>query len=271
MTKDFKRMRKDFDSRYVRPYGGCDKKDFTNQMINAAWDAGVGVYPLVWFGFDGGDQWKQRRDNIVNAIKSNPKGPYVVRGVVLGSEPLFDNVLPGDSMAKQIKSVSESLKPYTGSKPTDMQVTLSEMPYAFSVNSAAKSIFSALDIIQANVLPFFDQAASTASKADTNVKWNLDFLKKHGNGKKILFTQTGWPSNKDVWPGNNPNVVASVKQEKAYFDMLDQNACGFMKDAPQGGVGWFAHIWSDNDMPGWGILDYSGNPKFSFKPKTSCD
>lgn len=271
MTKSFKRMRTEFKSRYVRPYGSCDNDGFHDDMVNAAWEAGVGIYPLIWFGFDGGDQWKQRRDAIVKTIKTNPKAPYVVRGVVLGSEPLFDNVLPGDGMVKELKSLSSSLKPYTGDSSTDMQVTLSEMPYAYSINSAAKSIFSTVNVVQANVLPFFDQAASTGSAAKSNVQWNLDYLKQNGQGKKILFTQTGWPSNKDVWPGNNGGVVASVDQEKAYFDLLDQNACGFMKDAPNGGVGWFAHIYDDRSLSGWGVLDSNYKLKFSFSPRTSCD
>lgn len=271
MRKDFKQMRDKYKSRYVRPYGGCDKKGFYNDMVNAAWDSGVGIYPLIWFGFDGGDQWKQRRDDIVNTIKSNPKAPYVVRGVVLGSEPLFDHVLPGDGMVKELKSLSNSLKPHTGSGPSAMQVTISEMPYAFTIDSAAKSLFSTMDVIQANVLPFFDQAASTAAKSVTNVKWNLDYLKKNGQGKKIIFSQTGWPSNKDTWPGNNAGVVASVAQEKAYFEMLDQNACGFLKDAPEGGVGYFFAHWDESAAGGWGLLDNSGKPKFDYSPRTSCD
>lgn len=271
MTTAFKRMRSEFKSRYVRPYGGCDKSGFTNDMVNAAWEAGVGVYPLVWFGFDGGDQWKKRKNDIVQTIKSNPKAPYVVRGVVLGSEPLFDNVLPGNSMSEQLKDLTSALSPFTGSHDTAMQVTLSEMPYTFSTNAHAQSIFSSIDILQANVLPFFDAHATRGWAATPTLKWNLDYLKQHGQGKKILFTQTGWPSTKEVWPGNNAGVVASVEDEKAYFELLDKSSCGFMKDAPKGGVGWFAHIYDDSDLGGWGILDSNLKPKFHFSPRTSCD
>lgn len=38
-----------------------------------------------------------------------------------------------------------------------------------------------------------------------------------------LFTQTGWPSNADVWKPNSPNAVADIANEQAYFDLLNWN------------------------------------------------
>lgn len=90
-----------------------------------------------------------------------------------------------------------------------------------------------------------------------------------------MFTQTGWPSNKDIWcvfpqfvpcrvcfwrcglcssggalsshrPGNSASVVASVSSEQGYYDLLD-GKCSELKNK---GVGWFAHIWSDSQLGG---------------------
>jgi hypothetical protein len=70
-----------------------------------------------------------------------------------------------------------------------------------------------------------------------------------------------------VWKANSPNAVANVANEKAYFDLLDSRCADFKR---MNSIGWFAHLWSDNDLPGWGITDYNGNPKFAFNPKTTC-
>lgn len=54
-----------------------------------------------------------------------------------------------------------------------------------------------------------------------------------------------------------------------YFKLLDDN-CSYLKGVAGGGVGWFAHIYSDEQEPGYGIYDDDGNLKFPFAPKTSC-
>lgn len=51
--------------------------------------------------------------------------------------------------------------------------------------------------------------------------------------------------------------------------MLDQN-CAYFKSVPGGGVGWFAHIYSDAQEGGYGILDGNGKLKFAFSPQTHC-
>lgn len=55
---------------------------------------------------------------------------------------------------------------------------------------------------------------------------------------------------------------------QAYFDLLDSK-CPYFKNATNG-VGWFAHIYSDNQEPGYGIYGVDGELKFDFKPKYSC-
>lgn len=54
-----------------------------------------------------------------------------------------------------------------------------------------------------------------------------------------------------------------------YFVLLDQH-CEDFKAAPGGGVGWFAHIYSDYMEPGYGIYNTSGRRKFTFNPRTHC-
>jgi len=51
-----------------------------------------------------------------------------------------------------------------------------------------------------------------------------------------------------------------------YFNLLDEK-CSYFKSAQ---IGWFAHIYSDDQEPGYGIYGTNGALKFSFGPKTSC-
>ena len=51
--------------------------------------------------------------------------------------------------------------------------------------------------------------------------------------------------------------------------MLDQH-CEDFKGVPGGGVGWFAHIYSDEQEPGYGIYNSAGKKKFAFAPRTKC-
>ena len=44
---------------------------------------------------------------------------------------------------------------------------------------------------------------------------------------------------------------------QAYYTMLDSH-CQDLKNAPGGGVGWFAHIYSESQEPGYGVYDTNG-------------
>ncbi|KAJ7646423.1 hypothetical protein DFH06DRAFT_1332787 [Mycena polygramma] len=56
LKTDFVKIRNTFNGRYVRMYGFCSKSGLHNDVVTAAWDAGIGIHALIWFGFDGGDE-----------------------------------------------------------------------------------------------------------------------------------------------------------------------------------------------------------------------
>ena len=88
----------------------------------------------------------------------------------------------------------------------------------------------------------------------------------------LIVSQNGWPSTdkgiENIKP-TSPMAVASVASEQAYYQLLD-NRCEFFKYVVGGGVGWFAHIYSDSMEPGYGIYTASGTLKFPFAPRTNC-
>lgn len=66
-------MKSEFGARYVRLYGNCDASWHNDAWVAAAADAGLGVYGLVWFGWDNPNDWKWRMDALVKTITTNPK------------------------------------------------------------------------------------------------------------------------------------------------------------------------------------------------------
>ncbi|KAF9440594.1 glycoside hydrolase family 17 protein [Macrolepiota fuliginosa MF-IS2] len=264
LKRDFTDIKQRFRGRYVRIYGACDRKGFYDDVINAAWQTGIGIHALIWFGFNGGSAWKTRRDALVGTLYSNRLAKFVVRVVQFGSEPLFDGVLSPNDLAEQVRE----LKARIGS--LRIQVTVSDMAYSYQKSGEARSVMSAIDIIDVHMLPFFANDASTARNAWPIVQRDLNWFIQNGEGKKIYFSQNGWPSV--TYPGvepNSKNAVANVQNERDYYNLLDAH-CSYLKSVPGGGVGWFAHIYSDNQEPGYGIYDTRGNLKFPFSPRVTC-
>ncbi|KAF5393590.1 hypothetical protein D9757_000008 [Collybiopsis confluens] len=244
LTTDFKNIRKKFQGRYVRLYGACDNDGFYDDVIEAAWTAGIGVHALIWFGFNGDNKWMTRRDNLFNTLQSNPKAPFVTRVVQFGSEPLFDDVLSPQALANQVWSAKADLANLM------IPVTVSDMAYGYQERDGAPQVMNAIDFVDAHMLPFFSYEASTANNSWPLVLEDLDWFVNNANGKKIYLSENGWPST--TYPGvepNSPNAVADVQNEQDYYNLLDSQ-CSYFKNVRGGGVGWFAHLYSDNMEPG---------------------
>ncbi|KXN85317.1 hypothetical protein AN958_11417 [Leucoagaricus sp. SymC.cos] len=246
LVSEFKNIRNTFNSRYVRLYGVCDRTGFYDDIVEAAWQAGLGVHALIWFGFNGDDVWKGRRDVLLKALHSNPKAKWVTRVLQFGSEPLFDWAIDTEELVNQVRLAKKKLS------SVHIPVTVSEMAYGYQEHEAdgSQDVLDAIDSINIHMLPFFSQEASTAKKAWPIVLKDLQYFIDHGKGKKMYFDENGWPSvtSEGVQP-NSPDAVADVPNERDYYKLLDSH-CTDLKEVVGGGVGWFAHIYSDNQEPG---------------------
>ena len=138
----------------------CPQRSITSphsdDIVDAAWNNGLGVHALIWFGFDHNNIWKTRRDTLFASLLSNPKAKYVTRVLQFGSEPLFDQVLdPVSLLAEQVELAKEKLA------PLGIPVTVSEMAWGYQSYDDATDVMEAIDMIDAHMLPFFSQSAST--------------------------------------------------------------------------------------------------------------
>ncbi|KAL1682820.1 glycoside hydrolase superfamily [Schizophyllum commune] len=252
LTREFKDIRTRFNGRYVRLYGACDRENFYDDVVEAAWEANVGVHALVWFGFDGTDEWKGRRDAVFNTIQNNPKARFVTRVLQFGSEPLYDWVLTPEQLATQVNKAKKVLN------PLGVNVTISEMAYGYQEHDNAKPVMDAIDLIDAHMLPFFAQDTSTANKSWPLVIRDINWFLENGQGKKMYLSENGWPSetSEGVQP-NSPDAVADVQNEQDYFALLDRR-CPYFKRMS---IGWFAHIYAEYMEPGYGVYGLKDGEK----------
>ena len=176
---------------------------------------------------------------------------------------MFDHVLSVNELASQVKSAKQNLA------SLGILVTVSEMAYGFQSNGGAQAVLDAVDFVALHMLPFFSSQATTAVASWGFVQNDLKWINSKANGKKVIFTQNGWPSMESgSTRSSSSNAVSSVQQEQAYFDLLNSK-CSDLKSNQGGGVAWFAHLYSEEQGAGYGILE-NGVPKFPFSPKTSC-
>lgn len=187
--------------------------------------------------------------------------------VALFSEPLYDWALPIPQFSAEIVRAQTLLANQS------IDVTFSELAYGFQSRQADGSLdlLKLISPVDIHILPYFAQDASTGDQAWKNVMNDENWFIKNAPGKKHYFAQCGWPSTH--YPGvepNSPNAVSSVKEEQNYFALLESK-CAQFKTMNGNGVGWFYHIYSDSQEPGYGFYDVSGKPKFSpFKPSLFC-
>lgn len=157
LTREFKDARETFDSRYIRLYGTCDQEGYYDQVIEAAWEAGLGVQALVWFGFDGDNKWMNRKKNLFKSLNTNPKAKFVTRAVQFGSEPLFDYAIDPTELANQVLLAQKNLS------ALEIPVTVSELAYGFQSRMAdgSQAVLDAIDFVDVHMLPYFAQVSIT--------------------------------------------------------------------------------------------------------------
>jgi GPH family glycoside/pentoside/hexuronide:cation symporter len=123
------------------------------------------------------------------------------------------------------------------------------------------ALVDACDVILTNFYPFWEGAANNDAIAYLNRM--MELTQQVAKGKKIIITETGWPSLGEVVDAAEPSVLNSMKyfintQEWAknqnielfYFSSFDES----WKVKQEGAVG-----------AGWGIWDKNEKLKFNNK------
>jgi exo-beta-1,3-glucanase (GH17 family) len=192
LNKEFLDARTRFNSRYIRLYGACDQAGYYDKVVEAAWNAGIGVHALIWFGFDGDNSYIKRQADLFKSLTTNPKAKFVTRGVQFGSEPLFDWALDPNVLAKKVTEAKATLAPY------GIHLTVSDLAYGFqsTINDGSMNVLNAVDYVSLHMLPYFSTSATTGGNAWPNNMYDMNQILGYTNSsKKILWTENGWPSS----------------------------------------------------------------------------
>jgi exo-beta-1,3-glucanase (GH17 family) len=205
----------------------------------------LGIKTLVgaWLG----DDPEINKKELEGLIKLCHQGYVDVAAV--GNEVMYRGDLDEGELLDKIYYVKASIK------DLDIPVGYVDAYYEFHDRPA---ITEACDVILANCYPFWE-----GCDQDYSLLYMKDMYQralKAGNGKKVIITETGWPSQGTSLQGAFPSEVNAMKYfinaqkwsreegiEMFYFSSFDES----WKVGGEGDVGAF-----------WGIWDKDENPKF---------
>jgi len=259
MNSEFKMM-KDKGARHVRMYGACDDVNFLAMILNAAGPLDLGVIATIWFGYNGDDSWKERETLVIDTIKTHPYA-YLVVAVSFGNEELFDGDITPERMIAEFKTIRSRLA------PLKIPVTTAEQTSKYEPDVA-----KAVDIILDNAHPYFADDATTGANAWPFISSALSYFNTTVPGKKVVVTETGWPSTMSTspyWQPSSPNCVTSLASETDYWNMMSSHC----PDWKARNMGYFVFCFNadcTNLATGWGVFNNDESAKFDFVGLTAC-
>jgi GPH family glycoside/pentoside/hexuronide:cation symporter len=173
----------------------------------------------------------------------------------VGNEVLHRNEITENELLQYIKRVKEAL-------PDSIPVGYVDAYYQFLDKP---NLVDACDVILANCYPFWEGAENTF--AISYLEGMMEVTQRAAKGKKVIVTETGWPSTGETVEAAKPSNANAMKyfiavQEWAknknielfYFSSFDES----WKAKQEGAVG-----------AAWGIWDKNEKLKFDSKVKAN--
>ena len=200
----------------------------------------MGMKTLVgaWLG----DDYEINKKEINNLIELAKQGYVDVAAV--GNEVMYRGDLTEEELLEYIYDAKKKI-------PNTIPVGYVDAYYEFSERPA---ITDACDIILANCYPFWEGCDQDYSLLYMKDMYNRAL--KAGNGKKVIITETGWPSEGTNLEGAYPSEENAIKyfintqkwsKEDAidifYFSSFDES----WKVGSEGDVGAYWGLWDKNE------------------------
>ena len=213
-----------------------------NELIpKIAKEFGLKTLVGAWLGPDKA----LNEEEILNLIDLGKKGYVDIAAV--GNEVMYRGDLSEEELLEYIYRVKKALP--------NLPVGYVDAYYEFS---ARPKITEACDVILANCYPFWEGC---------HIDYSLIYMKEmfhqalhSGGGKKVIITETGWPSDGGSLKASESGQEQAMKYfinaqkwsaeediEMFYFSSFDES----WKTDSEGGVGAY-----------WGLWDKQGNLKF---------
>jgi len=248
---------------------------YYDDVITAAGLADINIIPLVWTlpihavgqNYTANDTFLIKSVPRINALtQAVIRNPEPVLAVALGDEPLFDDDAGSPSaLTSYILGMKSA---FASAGLSDIPVSISDLAFGWQSSGDITPVQNAVDFFMINNFPYFSFDATTGG---SDVAWNdflgdMSYFESISQGKPLLVTQTGWPSNENEFSPNSPDVVASVASEKGFWDLLGSHCEDYFKP---NNIGWMWRDW-DNAIDGWGVKDANGRDKWNWRARRSC-
>lgn len=221
-------------AKWVRSFSCIEGNEWIPKVAK---ENGMKTLVGAWLGKDS-DKNKQEIEALIDLSKSG----YVDIAAV-GNEVLYRGDLTEEELLNYIHQVKKALP--------NIEVGYVDAYYEFSDHPA---ITAACDVILANCYPYWEGC---------HFDYSLLYMKQMyqqavqaANGKKVIITETGWPSQGGDLDGAKASWINSIQYfinaqqwsandnvEMFYFSSFDES----WKEADEGGVGAYWGLWDKNE------------------------
>ncbi len=208
-----------------------------NEIIpKVAKELGMKTLVGAWLGSDK----EKNEEEITNLIKLANEGLVDVAAV--GNEVLYRKDLNEDELLNYIERVKQEIP--------NVPVGYVDAYYEFVHKPRITEI---CDVILCNCYPYWEGTSIDDSFNHMQQMYNM--VVNAANGKRVLITETGWPSNGESLRGAVPSKINAMKYfintqlwsndeniETFYFSSFDES----WKMSDEGEVGAYWGIWDSN-------------------------
>jgi exo-beta-1,3-glucanase (GH17 family) len=226
-------------TRWVRSFSCTEGNEFIPIIAK---EYGIKTLVGAWLGDD--NELNERE--IEGLIKLSNEGYVDIAAV--GNEVMYRKDLTEDELLENIMRVRESI-------PTSIPVSYVDAYYEFTIKPR---ITEACDVILTNCYPFWEGCSFEYSLGHMKQMYHQAI--HASNGKKVIITETGWPSQGESFKDSHPSKENALK----YF--LNTQSWSQQEDIPIFYFSSFDESWkvgAEGEVGAyWGIWDKNENLKF---------
>ena len=222
-------------TKWVRSFSCTDGNEFIPRIAH---EFGIKTLVGAWLG----DDAEINKNEIAGLIKLANEGFVDIAAV--GNEVMYRKDLTEDELLDFMAEVKEAI-------PTNIPIGYVDAYYEFSHRPR---ITDACDVILANCYPYWEGCP---------IEYSLQHMKQMyyqaaqaGNGKRVIITETGWPSQGGGFKGSLASMENYMKYfingqawsaqdniEMFYFASFDES----WKVGAEGDVGAYWGLWDKNE------------------------
>jgi glucan 1,3-beta-glucosidase len=222
-------------TKWVRSFSCIEGNEFIPKIAR---ELGMKTLVGAWLGDDA-----EKNEKEIEALIQLAKEGFVDIAAV-GNEVMYRKDLSEDELLSFIHKVRKEI-------PSHILVGYVDAYYEFTIKP---KITEACDVILSNCYPFWE--GTNQEYALSHMKSMYYQAKSVANGKQVIITETGWPSQGESFKDSHPSAENAMKYfintqlwskdeniEIFYFSSFDES----WKVGPEGEVGAHWGIWDKNE------------------------